>query len=345
MLSDGKQMIRAGVLGAGNVVESLHLPVLRSLDGVKIAWVCDKDAARGRALASAYDIPHAFGSLDDCFDVDVVLVAIPVGARRVALEKILARGWHAFCEKPFAPTLQDHEWIVAEARRRKVRLGIGLVRRHYTSVKMARELLGSGVLGPLKMILGGEGARVRQTGRGGDWYQASGQASGGGVLFETGSHLVDQVFTICQVQDFEIDHCSQKVLNGIEFETSAGGTLIVGGGRPVPFQIVVSHLNDVYNGIVLRCQNGELRLGAVANGTTDIYGRDGRITARLGRSSSEGEAFIVAVRAEWQEFVDSCARSVEFCDWETGLLTTAFIEACYRFNVHARAERVSEITV
>jgi len=336
--------VRVGLLGAGNVVESLHLPVLCGLNGVTITWICDKDTARARALASTYEIPHAVESLDDCFDVDIVLVAIPVGARRSALDKILARGWHAFCEKPFAPTLRDHEWIVAEARRRQVRLGVGLVRRHYASVKMAREVLGSGVLGPLKMILGGEGARVRHTGRGGDWYQARAQASGGGVLFEAGPHLVDQMFTICRAEGYQIDRCRQKVLNGIEFETSVRGTLSVDGGGPVPFGIVVSQLNDVYNGIVVRGQNGELRLGAAPHGAIEIYGRDGRLAGRLGSVASEAQAFSAAVRAEWREFIDACARSVELCDRDTGLLTTAFIEACYRFSVPVRAESVSQVS-
>jgi predicted dehydrogenase len=226
-----------------------------------------------------------------------------------------------------------------------VRLGVGLVRRHYASVTLAREWLGSGVLGPLRMILAGEGGRVRHTGRGGDWYQASARASGGGVLFEVGPHLVDQVFTICRVEDYRIDRCRQKALNGIEFETSVRGSLVVDGGRPVPFGLVVSQLHDVYNGIVLRCQNGELRLGAAPNGTTEIYGHHGKITGRLGGSSaSEGEAFSAAVRAEWKEFIDACARSVEFSDWDTGLLTTAFIEACYRFDAAARTETVSGIS-
>jgi predicted dehydrogenase len=338
-------MVRVGLLGAGNVVESLHLPILSSLDEVRIAWVCDKDRARARALASTHGIPHVFGSLDECFDVDVVLVAIPVGARRAALERILARGWHAFCEKPFAPTLGDHEWIVAEARRRKVRLGIGLVRRHYTAVKTARELLAAGVLGPLRMVLAGEGGRVRHTGRGADWYQASPQGPGGGVLLEAGPHLVDQVFTVCRVDDFQLDHCRQRTLNGIEFETSVRGTLVVEGGRSVPFAIVVSQLHDLYSGIVVRCQNGELRLGAAPHGTAEMYGRHGRINGRPENHSSEGAAFTVAVRAEWEEFLDGCRRSVEFSDWDTGLLTTAFIEACYRFDAPARVEYACEVRV
>ncbi len=329
-----------GLLGAGNVVESLHLPVLCSLDGVRLAWVCDKDTARARALAATHGIPRVCGSLDDCIDVDVVLVAIPVGARRGALEKILARGWHAFCEKPFAPTLRDHEWIVAEARRRRVRLGVGLVRRHYPAVTTARELLDSGVLGPLRMVLGGEGARVRHTGRGADWYQGS----GGGVLLEAGPHLVDQIFTVCQVQDFQLDHCRQTIVHGLELETSARGSLSLDGGRPVPFGIVVSQLNDVYRGIVVRCQNGELRLGADPQGSAEIYGRHGRIPGPPGSPASEGVAFTAAVRAEWQAFLGACARSVEFSNWDTGLLTTAFIDACYRFELPDRAGRLAEVS-
>ena len=51
--------VRVGLLGAGNVVESIHLPVLASLDGVTVAWVCDTDTARARALASTYSLPRA----------------------------------------------------------------------------------------------------------------------------------------------------------------------------------------------------------------------------------------------------------------------------------------------
>jgi predicted dehydrogenase len=331
-VNPAKQPVRLGIVGAGYVVESYHLPVLRSLRQVDLRWICDQDAGRARRLAAAAGIPRAAGAVEECSDVDMVLVAIPVGARRGVMEKVLARGWHAFCEKPFAPTLADHEWIVAEARRRAVRLGVGLVRRFYESTQTAQRLIYAQVLGPVREILAGEGAWMRRTGRGPDWYQASAQASGGGTLFETGSHLVDQTFTVCGVEGYQISRCAQKSSDGLEFETSVQGEVELQRGRTAPFAFVVTRLDDVYNGIVVRCQQGELRVSVAPDGLAAIAGRDGRMVGRVGTPSSPQSAVLSAVRAEWQAFISACGRSAEFSDWDTGILTTSFIEECYRFD-------------
>src|SRR5689334_22132318 len=104
------QPVRLGILGAGAVVESYHLPVLRHLKDIKIQWISDQNLDRASKLAETFGIPHAAKSIEDCPNVDMVLVAIPVGVRHIYLETIFARRWHAFCEKPFASTLTEHQW-------------------------------------------------------------------------------------------------------------------------------------------------------------------------------------------------------------------------------------------
>jgi predicted dehydrogenase len=333
-----RKTVRVGLLGAGNVVEAYHLPVLRDFPGVEIAWVYDKNLTRARELAGAAGIRQAADSLENVPDVDAVLVAIPVGGRRAALETVIARGWHAFCEKPFAPTLADHQWITAEARKRGVRLGIGLVRRHYASTRTARRLLESEVLGPIETLLCGDGTSMRRSGRGSDFYQASAQASGGGALAETGSHLVDQAFTICNVEGYTIDRCVQKHVEGLEFETSVRGTINTRTGR-APFALVVSRLADVYTGIVVRCHNGQMRVGLAPDGAVDLCARDGRVIERVGTPGDTKTGLFTAVRAEWEEFFEGCVRSPQFNDWDTGLMTTAFVEECYRHGATSGAPR------
>src|SRR5438309_1227392 len=127
-----RRRFRLGLIGAGSVVETYHLPVLRGLPDVKIRWVCDRDLGRAESLARTFGIPHTYESVEKCPDVDVVLIGIPVAARRSVLDVVASRSWHALCEKPFAPTLADHEAIVERARRHGVRLGVGLQRRHYS---------------------------------------------------------------------------------------------------------------------------------------------------------------------------------------------------------------------
>lgn len=317
------------------MVETYHLPALSGLREFRIAWIYDKDHHRAKALSSAAGVGKAIGSLDEAPETDLVLIAVPVGARRAVVGPVFARAWHAFCEKPFAATLRDHEDFVAAARRSRVRLGVGLVRRHYTSTQTARSLLAAGLLGPIVQVLAGEGSRVRRTGRSADWYQASAQESGGGVLFETGPHLIDQVFTICGVERYQIDGCRQEVWEGLEFETSVRGRFQMSGAMEVPFAFVVTRLHDVYNGIVVRCTNGELRMGLAPDAAVEICDREGKVMTRIPPRVGGGRSLFAALQAEWQDFAAGCARSVDFSDWDTGLLTTAFIDECYRSQAAA----------
>ncbi len=326
-----KKPLRLGLLGAGNVVETYHLPVLQEMKEIKIAWICDKDLDQAQTLASIYGISNAFNSLSKCPDVDIVLITVPVGARRSVLQEVIPRRWNAFCEKPFALTFTDHSWMLTEARHHQVRLGIGLLRRKYLTTKISSRIVDAGILGPIELILGGEGMRIHRTGRGGDWYQANPQASGG-TFFEMGSHLVDQIFNICSVKNYRIEKCKQRKWEGLELETNVRGEFEMENGHLAPFAMVVSRLNDVYNGIVIRCRNGEIRIDIVPNGTVKICDRSGKVIETLGVPEHRDNALYDAIRKEWKEFIDGCVVSTDFSDWDTGLLTTSFIDECYKLN-------------
>lgn len=324
-------MISVGVLGAGSVVRSLHLPVLRAFSGVRVRWICDADLERAKSAARVADVEDVCSSLEDHpREVDVVLVAIPVGARRPALATIASRKEHAFCEKPFAASLEDHEWMISRARAGGIHLGVALVRRVYGSTDLARRLLASGVLGAVESVSAGEGARIQRTGREGEWYQADPEASGGGVLMETGPHLVDQVMTICDVRSFSIESCVQTTSGGLEFETVAKGTLELRSGRMARFRMDVTRLRDVYNGIVIRCEHGELRVGLGVDSGVQIAGRSGGPAVRL-EAPGPRDAHS-AFAEEWRRFLARSESPADGAEDDTGLLTTAFIDACYRFG-------------
>ena len=320
--------LRIGVLGAGEVVRALHLPVLRAMSDADVRWICDSDLRSARESAKIFRIGTACSSLEECReDVDVVLVAIPVGFRRPALEIILDRGQHAFCEKPFAASEDDHRWMLAKARAARLRLGVALVRRFYGSTSLARRVLASGLLGQIHTVIAGEGSRVQRTGRHGNWYQASALASGGGVLRESGCHLIDQLVTICDVRGFALDSCVMTKQDGLDFETAARGVLNLGSGDAPRFRFEVSRLRDVYNGIVVRGANGEVRINLDVLSGVEIAVSDDRPTVRLG-APGPADA-LSAFGAEWQAFLSACREGAGFADEDTGLMTTLLIDACY----------------
>ena len=338
-----KERTRLGILGAGWVVEGLHLPVLRAIEGIDIAWICDPDRARVGLVASLFEIPSHHTALSGAGDVDAVLVATPVHTRRALVEEALSRGFHAFCEKPFAPGLDDHHFMVAEARRRGLRLGVALMRRWYWSTTLAQGLLGAAVFGEVVSAVAGEGSRMQRTGRGSGWYQSSAAASGGGAMRETGSHLVDQLFSVVNGRSYRIDRCRQRSFEGLELETAAGGTLVSGSGAEVAFSLCVSRLRDTWNGVAVRCQGAELRLGLHADSPVEVRKRDGSLVTRFAAPETGAPALLSAVRAEWIAFLGAVARGEELHDEETGLLATEFIDDCYRAAVSASASRAGGV--
>jgi predicted dehydrogenase len=323
---------RVGVIGTGAVTESLHLPVLREMREVDLRWAMDLDAARAARVARLFGIPASHTSLSDAEDVDAVLLATPVGARATALSTIADRGWNAFCEKPFAPTIADHDKLVATARKGNIRLGIGFVRRFYDCTMAAQRLIAAETFGPVEQVIASDAMWLHGSGRGADFYQASPQASGGGVLFETGSHLVDQTLTICGVESVHFDRVRQLRSEGLEFETHCRGAFTLLGGREVPFSLLVSRMTDAYSAIVIRCRDAEIRVGLAPESVVDVFEQDGSKVTTIGTPIKSFNAILLAARREWADFLTASTRSRSFDDAATGRLTTVFLETCYRLG-------------
>jgi predicted dehydrogenase len=85
-VDSGNKIVRIGVIGAGRVSEIYHLPVLAVMPDVKLTWICDLDKPRALKLARFYRIREVQQAIVNCSDVDIVLVAMPVGLRDGVLE-------------------------------------------------------------------------------------------------------------------------------------------------------------------------------------------------------------------------------------------------------------------
>lgn len=101
---------KIGIIGAGNVVTTIHLPVLLALDAVEVSWIADKNAKRAQQVADAHGIPAAglAQGAESIPEADVVLLAIPYGVRAPYYERLAARSIAVYAEKPFARTAVEH---------------------------------------------------------------------------------------------------------------------------------------------------------------------------------------------------------------------------------------------
>ncbi len=321
--------MKIGVLGAGNVSKQSHLPVLVNMPNVEVAWICDLIEDRAREAAEAFNIPSTFTDIDTCTDVDAVLVAIPVGYRQEAMARIFKRGWNVFCEKPFALRLSEHDDYLAEAKTRGAEVAVGLVRRYAKPTLMARKIVSQGGFGPVMGVQAFEGNRIKRTGQGSGWYMENSSLIGGGVLMETGSHLVDQILFVLGFPDFSIESCRQRKYKGIDFASIIVAQLSLAHQKEVECGIEISWLDDLSNGIFIEFPDHFLRVGLFFEESLEIFSKQGERICSLDLEQGAGtvmEGFFL----EWRDFLAQCASGEpSLVDAGSARQTTSFIELCY----------------
>ena len=329
-MKGAKGNIKIGIVGAGAVTTDLHLPVLVNFPDVQLRWICDINKKRAKYLAKMYKIPQVFNDIEQCSDVDIVLIAIPVGYRPVVMQKILQRGWHVFCEKPFAVSLKEHDQYLAEAKKYNVQVGVGLVRRYCPATIMAKKMVSEGYFGPISEVWANEGMRTKRTGQGAGWYGGDPKIAGGGILMETGSHLVDQLCTILGVTGHSVDRCIQWTFNGLEFQTRFIGFLSTSQQRDLKCSFEVSRLEDLCNGIFIQLSGFILKCGLFFDDPLELLTLNGEQLVRFetdGECKTIGKAFYL----EWCDFINQCMTGKPSAvSADTARFSTALIEQCYQ---------------
>ena len=112
--------IRIGLIGAGGVVESRHLPGLSDVPGVALTRVWSRRRKNARSLAAAHDIGAVakdWREVIDADDVDAVIVATPPVLHAEASIAALEAGKHVLCQGRMARNLLEARQMVAAAQR------------------------------------------------------------------------------------------------------------------------------------------------------------------------------------------------------------------------------------
>ena len=112
--------LRLGVVGAGGIARSEHLPRFRRIDGVTIVGVANSTPESSRSVAAAERIPHAYDSWHDLVadpSIDAVLVATRPDQHAAVTIAALDAGKHVLTEARMAATLDDADAMLAAASR------------------------------------------------------------------------------------------------------------------------------------------------------------------------------------------------------------------------------------
>ena len=180
--------MRVAIIGCGLIGQKRA----KALAGAELAVCCDLKLGLAERLAGGY--PGARATTDwqaaaTAEDVDIVIVATVHKELAPVAAAAAAAGKHVLVEKPGARRAAELDAVLEASARTGAKVRMGFNHRYHPALQKAREVVDSGVLGPLLFVRGryGHGGRP---GYDKEW-RAVEEISGGGEAIDQGMHLID----------------------------------------------------------------------------------------------------------------------------------------------------------
>jgi predicted dehydrogenase len=179
------------IIGCGLIGRKRALS-LAKVPGASLRFACDLDAGRAAAVAAIAPGCEAIADFQQLVvmpSVDAIIVStLNASLAPIALAAVRA-GKHVLIEKPGALGAAELREVQKAASAGRACVRIGYNHRFHPALLKAREIVDSGVLGPLMFLRGRYGHGGRK-GYDREW-RADPKQSGGGELIDQGVHLID----------------------------------------------------------------------------------------------------------------------------------------------------------
>jgi predicted dehydrogenase len=197
-MSPDSQTIRVALLGYGLAGAVFHAPLIASVDGLELSAILTRDPERRARAKRDFPDVQLLDSADEVWvrpgDFKLVVVAAPnrvhVPLARAAIEAGIA----VVVDKPLAAGAFEARELVNAAREHHVLLTVFQNRRWDGDFLTASRLIGEQALGRV-FRFESRFERWRPELSGG-WRELAAPEEAGGLLFDLGSHLVDQALAL-----------------------------------------------------------------------------------------------------------------------------------------------------
>ena len=195
--------LRVGVLGCGWIAEHAHIPALMKIQGIDSLALFDKDIESAYKLSCKYNIKEIYNKFDDFLNsgIDAAVIATPNYSHVYYSKILLNNGINVLCEKPIAFNNKEIIDILKIAKSKKLIFFPGMVNRYRKDIRLINLYLKNNKLGKIKQI---DSGWIRRNGlpRPGTWFTNK-HLSGGGVLIDLVSHILDICLMLLGKRDLE----------------------------------------------------------------------------------------------------------------------------------------------
>lgn len=232
--------LRVALIGYGNAGKTFHSPLIRATPGLELAVVATsrRDEVE-RELPGAVSVADPLDAIARS-DVDLVVIASPNDTHASLADAALRAGKHVVVDKPFALTLADARGLAALAGQIGQLLSVFQNRRWDSDFLGLRAVLAAGRIGRVTHVES-RFDRFRPLVRD-RWRERA--EDGGGIWFDLGPHLVDQVLQLfglptrigCLLgrhrDNALADDWCQVQLDYGALQVTLSASVLVGGGIP-----------------------------------------------------------------------------------------------------------------
>jgi predicted dehydrogenase len=191
-------VIRVALVGYGLGGRSFHAPMIATTPGMRLAAIVTRDAERQRQARSEHPDARIVDSPQELFAdagaIDLVVISTPNRTHVSLAFQAIRADIAVVVDKPIAPTSAEARLIAEEARRRGLFLTVYQNRRWDGDFLTLRRLIAEGALGTVHRFES-RFERWRPTPKPG-WRELGDPAEAGGLLFDLGTHLIDQALSL-----------------------------------------------------------------------------------------------------------------------------------------------------
>jgi scyllo-inositol 2-dehydrogenase (NADP+) len=199
MAPSRQEPIRIALIGYGLAGSAFHAPLITSTAGLRLASIVTGSGERQAQARSEHPGVRIMNDVaqlwDSAADHDLAVVATPNRTHAPLGLAALEAGLAVVVDKPIAANAAAGRQLATEAHKRGQMLTVFHNRRWDGDLLTLQRLIDDNTLGPV-MRFESRYERWRPAPRAGTWRESGAPEDAGGLLFDLGSHLIDQALLL-----------------------------------------------------------------------------------------------------------------------------------------------------
>lgn len=189
----GRDVVRWGIIGCGDVTEVKSGPGFRKAAGSQLVAVMRRDGVKAADYAKRHGVPRWYADADALIadpEVDAVYIATPPDSHADYALKVAAARKPAYVEKPMARHVPECDRMVDAFAREKLPLFVAYYRRRLPRFLKVEELIKAGALG---RVTGVSYRLTQPQHRNPENWRVEVKSAGAGHFLDVGSHALDLI--------------------------------------------------------------------------------------------------------------------------------------------------------